>query len=399
MEVKFKSFSPKIWLFCFALFSLLFAVYSYSFLDIGLTLTSFQPFLEFQRKMRWFGYFNRPRSTLYFVLISLLTYLFYFLVSKAVKSKKILLKEVIILSLGVGGIFVFAYPAFSHDIFNYIFNAKMIVVYGADPHKHVAMEFPDPMLGFMRNIHTAAPYFYGWTVISLIPFILGLNRIFTEILSFKAFSFLFYWFTFLILRKLFKDLKLKDRKLRLVLFLLNPLILIEAIGVGHNDFSMMAPALLSFYFLNKIKKERITKEKLKLFLFFVFFFLFSVSIKYATVVLLPLFLLWYFKPKFDLGFWGAVILFGIQFSRFGLMHSWYFIWPLTWAILAKNIKAVKFFVLISFMALLRYLPYIWYGNWNPPVPIFRQYIYFIIPLLTVICYFFYKGFKLLKIKK
>jgi hypothetical protein len=373
----------KILITVYCLLFIVYFVYSYAFLDVGLTLTSFVPYLNFQKKMQWFGYFDRPKSTVIFIILTLLLFTIYYLLFTAFKKRRISLKEVLILTGVIAGVLIFSYPAFSHDIFNYIFNAKMVLIYQVDPHKHVAMEFSDPMLGFMRNIHTAAPYFYGWTIISLIPFIFAFNRIFPEIISFKLFSVLFFLLTFLILKKIYSKYKLKDDKLRLVLFLLNPLILIEAIGVGHNDFAMMLPALASFYFLVRFKN----KKRVKFLLFSVFCFLFSVSIKYATIVLLPLLILWYLKSKFDLGFWGGILLFLIQFSRPGLMHSWYLIWPLTWVMLAKNIRWVYFFCLLSFFSLLRYTPYIWYGHWDPPVGILRLIIYFLIPSLVLVYWF------------
>lgn len=363
---------------CYLLLTTVFAVYSYAFLDVGLTLTSFQPYLRLQKKMQWFGYFNRPRSTIVFIVLSLLFFLFYYLLFKYFKQGKIPFKNIIWLSILICPILILSYPAFSHDIFNYIFNAKMVLVYGADPHQKVAMDFPDAMLGFMRNIHTPAPYFYGWTLISLLPYILGLGRIFPEIISFKIFSSLCLFLSLLILKKIYSIYKLKKDKSRLVLFLLNPFLLIEAIVVGHNDLTMMVLAFLAFYFLIKFKKEK----KWKLFIFSAFFFLASVSNKYATIILLPLLIIWYFKPKFDLGFWGAILLFLLPFIRpLDQLHSWYFIWPLTWILLAKKMKHVYFAYFMSFFALLRYAPYVWYGNWDPPVPINRLLIYFMVPVL------------------
>ena len=257
----------------------------------------------------------------------------------------------------------------------------MVLQYQVDPHRQVAVDFPDPMVGFMRNIHTPAPYFYGWTIISLVPFLLGFNRIFPEIISFKFFSVFFFFLTFWLLKKILQKLKFKNINQRLVLFLLNPLILIEVIGVGHNDLVMMAPALASFYFLIRLKKEK----KIKFFLCSIFYVLCSISIKYATIVLLPLFIIWYLKPKkIDLGLWGAVLLFLLPFIRpLEQLHSWYLIWPLTWIFLSKKIKTLYFFIFLSFFALLRYAPYIWYGNWDPPVVNLRLLVYFLVPFISL----------------
>ena len=382
MRFKLSTLLPSVFCLLFSVYT----IYSYAFLDVGLTLTAIKPFLDFQKKMRYFGNFNRPASTVIFILLSFLLFAVYYFLFTVFKKEKISLKKILLLTVFISGILIPAYPAFSHDIFNYIFNAKMVLIFKVDPHKHVALEFIDPMLSFMRNVHTPAPYFYGWTAVSLIPFILGLNRIFPEIISFKFFSVLLFFLTFIFLKKILKKLKIQQTDQRLFLFLLNPFILIEAVGVGHNDLAMMLPALLSFYFLLKYKQ----RKKLKFVLFSVFCFLFSVSTKYATVVLLPLFILFFYKDDFDIGLWGAIALFLVPFSRpLDQLHSWYLIWPLIWVFLAKNLKVVSFFCFLSLFALVRYVPYIWYGNWDEPVPFLRLLIYFLIPGM----FLFLKWFK------
>jgi hypothetical protein len=360
------------------LFFILFAVYSYAFLDVGLTLTSWPPYLYLQKQLQYFGYFNRSLSTIIFTILSLLLFTAYYLLFYSLKKEKVSLKTITLFGVLIMGTMVLAYPAFSYDIFNYIFNAKMVLVYHADPHRVAAWNFPDPMLGFMRNVHTVAPYFYGWTAISLIPYVLGIGRIFPELISFKIFSAILFLMTAFMLNKILVKLRLANKAQRLILFLLNPFILIEAIGVGHNDFAMMLPALLSFYFLIKYKEAK----QIKSLIFALCFLLFSISTKYASVVLLPAILVWFYQQDFDFGLWGAVILFLVPFSRpLDQLHSWYFIWPLTLMCLAKNIKWFYLAVFISAFALLRYIPYIWYGNWDPPVNLLRLLIYFVVPLL------------------
>jgi len=354
-----------------------YSIFSYALLDLNLTLTSFNPYLWLQKKMRWWGYSYRPQATMVFIILSLLLFAIYFFLARQISQKKALF-----LAVTSGLILVLAYPAFSHDIFNYIFNAKMVVLWGADPHRQTAIEFSDPMLDFMRNVHTPAPYFYGWTIISLLPFLMGLNRIFLELITFKFFSLAFFLLNFFFLSKIYSILKFKQAELRLTLFLLNPLILFEAVGMGHNDLSMMTLALASFYFLVKFKK----RQKLRFILFSVFCFLLSVSIKYATIVLLPLLFLWYSKPKFDLGFWGAVLLLLLPFSRpLSQLHSWYFLWPLTWVFLSRDKRRIELFLGGSFFAFLRYAPYLWYGYWDPPVPVLRLIIYLLAPLAFLLC--------------
>jgi len=368
----------KLLVISYLLLVVFYSIFSYAFLDPNLTLTSFGPYLKMQKTIREWGMYNKPQSTVVFIVLSSLLFTVYAGLCRASSTlrRDYLLK----IALLIGLIMLFSYPAFSHDIFNYIFNAKMVLQYGGNPHTRSAIEFADPMLGFMRNVHTPAPYFYGWTAISLLPYFLGLGRIFTEIIAFKIFSVVFLFLGYLTLKKIYSIYKVNDDKLRLTLFLLNPLILIEAIGVGHNDLTMMVSALASFYFLIKFKKSK----NIKYFLLSVFGLLFSISNKYATIILLPLLIVWYYKPKFDIGTWGALLLFLLPFTRpLDQLHSWYLVWPLVWVLLSKRLKVVKLFYFISFTALLRYAPFVYWGNWSPPVPVQRFVIYFA-PLILIL---------------
>lgn len=373
-------------LFFYFIIFLIFAIYSYAFLDINLTLTSWEPYLRLQKRMQWFGYFNKDKSSLIFIFLLSLLYINFFLIIYAIKKRKLTLKKITYFFFFLVPVLVFSYPLFSYDIFNYIFNAKMVIFYQANPHIQKAIDFPDPMLGFMRNIHTPAPYFYGWTLLSLIPYLISFGKIFPALLSFKTYSALFFFSTFLVLKKIYSINKINNYKSRLTIFLLNPLFLIEGIVVGHNDFSMMFFCLTAFYFLLLFKK----RKKIKFLLLSLISFLLSVSIKYATLVLLPLIILWFFKSSFNIGFFGAVLLFLLPFSRpMDQLHSWYFIWPLSWIFLSELTSDIIFFNLFSFAELLRYFPYIKSGMWNDIVIKERSYIFFLSLFIVILGVFLF----------
>ena len=278
--------------------------------------------------------------------------------------------------IGITGIL--AYPMFSYDIFNYLFNAKMVLIFKANPHIGTAIEFPDPMLRFMRNIHTPAPYAYGWTAISLIP---GLAWLFNKfILSFwvmKAFIACFWLGQLVVLKTLIQKLFPKQ-PFRWWLFVLNPLVLIETIIIGHNDVVMMLPALISFLFLLKSKKLMD-----KNFIHALFFLALSASIKYATLALLP----FYFLPhlnlrglssqveKTDLPTLFSWILFAVMFIRLGQLHSWYLIWAFSFTVLSKSRLTLSIMTALTIGAILRYAPFIYYGHWDPPVYLLRNLIW------------------------
>jgi len=267
---------------------------------------------------------------------------------------------------------------FSYDIFNYLFNAKMVLLFKVNPHIQTAINYPDPMLRFMRNIHTPAPYAYGWTIVSLIPGLAWFLGKFTiSLWTMKTFVATFWLGQLIILKKLVQKM-FPGQSFRWWLFTLSPLVLIETLIVGHNDVVMMLPALVSFFFLLKSKKLMD-----KNFIHSLFFLTLSASIKYATLILLPLYFLPYLNlrglswkvEKVDLPTYFSWILLAIMFIRPGQLHSWYLIWAFSFAVLSKSRLTLSIFTALTIGAVLRYTPFIYYGHWDPPVYLLRNLIW------------------------
>lgn len=363
----------------FSITWLLFILYSFTRLDLNLTLYRFIP--PFFQNL---GFYHRPLSTTIFIILCLVftaTYL------HLVKTKRFNLPEKTTLKwagfLAITGIL--AYPMFSHDLFNYLFNAKMVLIFKANPHIKTAVQFPDPMLRFMHNIHTPAPYAYGWTTISLIPGLAWfLDKFLISFWAMKAFITFFWLGQLAILRVLVNKLFTKT-PIRWWLFALSPLVLIETLINGHNDVVMMLPALASFLFLLK-SKSLFDKN----FIHALFFLTLSASIKYATIILLPLYFFPYLNlrglslqvKKTDLPTFFSWILLAIMFIRPGQLHSWYLIWSFSFAILSKSKLTLSIITALTIGALLRYAPFIYYGNWDPPVYLLRNLIWLSSLLLT-----------------
>ncbi|MFH2062199.1 MAG: hypothetical protein ABIJ43_04395 [Candidatus Beckwithbacteria bacterium] len=356
---------------------LLFATYSFTRLDLNLILYRFDP-LIFQQ----LGFYHRPIATLIFIFLCLvftLTYLNLIKPKGSVLKGRTLLKWAIPISI-TG---ILAYPMFSYDLFNYLFNAKMVLIFKANPHLRTAMEFSDPMLRFMRNIHTPAPYAYGWTAISLIPGLAWfLNKFTLSFWAMKTFVAIFWLGELAVLKTLIQKVFPKE-PFRWWLFALSPLVLIETLIIGHNDVVMMLPALLSFLFLLKSKKILD-----KFFIYAIFFLTVSASIKYATIILLPFYLLIYLQgsslkvKKTDLPTLFSWALLAIMFIRPGQLHSWYLIWAFSFVVLSKSRLTISIITALTIGALLRYAPYIYYGSWDPPVYFQRNLIWVASLLLT-----------------
>ena len=358
--------------------------YSFCFLDLNLTLYRFSWFQKIKPFFNQLGYYQRPLSTLIFLLlVTFLTGLYFNLIKKKIPQNNCRWISRLLPIIGLG---LVSYPMFSHDIFNYIFNAKMVLFYQSNPHLQAASQFLfDPWTRFMHNIDTPAPYAYGWTLISLLPGLITLTQKFVlSLWGMKQFIVLFWIGQLIVLKQLIRNL-FPGQPWRWWLFALNPLVLVETLIVGHNDVVMMLPALLSYWFLLKSKKFFDRPQILAL-----IFLLISISIKYATVVLLPLFLLKSYFPKlakkFDFPAMAAFLLLAAMLTRPGQLHSWYLIWAFSFVILSRHRLVVSTVTALSIGALLRYAPYIYYGNWDPPVYFLRNLIWglslFLTPLIV-----------------
>ncbi len=90
-----KHISPFAFLFIagYALVGILLFLYSYTQVDLGLTLTNVSIWRSIQTWFQHIGYFDRPLSTGIFVFLILALFVLYWRVLKAVKSQKLHSKE------------------------------------------------------------------------------------------------------------------------------------------------------------------------------------------------------------------------------------------------------------------------------------------------------------------
>ena len=159
----------------------------------------------------------------------------------------------------------------------------------------------------------------------------------------------------------------KKEVLALTLFALNPLVIIESIVSGHNDIAMMFLVMLSILFL--VQKKYV--------LAFVLLFL-SIGVKFATGLLLPLFIVIYLFQKRQVAIqWPMIFLTFIVTMILALFAAtlrstfqpWYLMYLLPIAALIPDEKYIIFPIfIISIMGLLNYIPYLYVGNWDSPIP-------------------------------
>jgi len=253
-------------------------LYSFTQVDLSLTLSQASIFQEIQKAFQYIGWYMRPFSTyLYLGIIIYLFVLFIYTLGLSIR-KQISTRELKVIIIAVAVILLPSYNAFSYDLFNYIFDARIISFYHLNPYEYKPMDFPnDPMLSFMRSIHRVYPYGPSWLLITA-PLTFLANEIFLLSLAvFKTLSVLSYLGTIWLIYKIAVILNLKNVNRAIVLFALNPLVLIEALVSSHNEIVMMFLVTIGIYFFLRDKRA-----------ISILSMIFSIGVKYSTLVFLPI---------------------------------------------------------------------------------------------------------------
>lgn len=363
----------KLTVILYGIFLLLFSIFSYAFVDPNLSyLKSFYSDFAFS---------NRLLTTIFYVFSIVIFFIFYSIFIYLGAKKKVNLRELFILLGTMVVILLFSYPAMlSYDIFNYIATSKVLFFYHENPYIVMPIELVgDPLLAFTHAANKIALYGPFWVLLTGIPYFLGMGNFIITLLALKLFVMIFYLSTTFLIWKISKNI------ISLILFALNPLVVIETLVSGHNDIVMIFLALLSFFLL--INK--------KIFLGTLFFVL-SIFIKYTTILLVPIFLFICWKTikkkeiHFENIFYYSCVLMYVGFFLSPIreeIYPWYAIWFIPFAFLVPN-KRILLYVSItfSFSLLFRYTPYMLTGTYAGQTPFIKEIISFTPPVLVFIYY-------------
>lgn len=352
-------------LFGFQIFVVvLLSLYSFTQVDLGLTLSQVSIWQEIQKPFRYIGFFNRPLSSILFVSILISLFISYLGILYLSYTNKISRKTFWRLLLVTSGILTLSYSAFSYDLFNYIFDAKIVTHYGQNPYIHKALDFPnDPMLSFMRWTHRLYPYGPAWLGITIPLSFAGLNIFLLTFFIFKMALAMFFLGSIYILEKILETKESANKIFALSLFAFNPLVLIESLVSSHNDIVMMFFALLGVYLFLKRK-----------ILFSILFVIASYLIKSVTIFLLiPIFistLAPFVKRQIKEESFSRLCLLSVfvgflyVLTKFEI-QSWYFLWILPFiSMLRPNKFLISASIFFSFGLLLTYIVAISQGNYD-----------------------------------
>lgn len=377
-------------------------LYSFTLIDLSLAISRIESLQQIVRSFQQIGYFERPLSANLFLFTSITLYSFYILFL-VLASKKKLSKQFTWLLIGLSAVILtFSYNAFSYDIFNYIFDAKIITNYGDNPYFQKALDYPeDPMLSFMRWTHREYPYGPVWLGLTVPLSFLGFQLFIPTFILFKLFIVGSFIGSVYFIGKILHEVA-KEREVQgLVFFGLNPLILIESVVSAHIDIVMMFFALWATYLFIK------NKHGLSYILL-----LLSIGIKFATAVLLPIFLIVHRMKRMHINIhWEAVfsvctiLLIGgvIAQTTRGNFQPWYLIDALSFAaLISYRYYIIIPSVVISFFALMNYLPFLYYGNWDKPIPQMlsdMNFFSYSLAFFIVGMYFFYQQIRFAQVVK
>lgn len=344
---------------------LLLVLYSYTQIDLGLSLSRFEMWHLLQRNFQEIGYFRRDISALLYLGILVGLGLSYLSILYGLYRKLFAIKTVWILSVISACVLFFSYNAFSYDLFNYIFDAKIITTYGENPYLKKALDYPeDPMLGFMRWTHRVYPYGPMWLMLSVPLSYMAMGSLLLNMLLFKGIAAVSYLALVWGITQIAKHIRLENVAFHIGLVAFNPLVLIESLVSAHNDIVMMALLVLGLLLYIKAR-----------FFSSIFVYGLSVGIKFATGFLVPVFAYLYIK-RGNVTNWQTVITssFLCMFAAVIVASSrtqfqpWYLLYIIPFAALSTRLSIVIPTGIVSIGSLFLYLPYIYVGNYDAPVP-------------------------------
>ena len=230
-------------------------------------------------------------TTVYLIIFISLSSIYLYFINKKDSFKNI--KQLIIYVAGVSIIFIAMIPWHSSDIFYYMGVGELNSTYGQNPYYETIKKYgtqnqevieKDTIMkqGYI-NYWANTTVVYGpiaqlvFSAITKISF----KNVDICIVLFKLINIIFHILNCYLIYKITKKIKFS------IIYGLNPYILMEFLGMVHNDIIIVFLVLLSLYFL--LKKKKILPC--------VIFLALATGIKYFTLLLLPVVILYYYKDE------------------------------------------------------------------------------------------------------
>lgn len=239
---------------------------------------------------------NKQISTItYLLLFVLLIAIYIFFINKKECFKNI--KQTIIYISIISGIFVIMLPWTSSDIFYYMGVGELHSSYGQNPYYVTIKQYCDDKKEDLnddsiikqgyRNYWSNTTVVYGPVAQLIFSCItkLSFKNVNVCLLLFKLLNLIVHILNCYLIYKITKKLKF------VIVYGLNPYILLEFMGNVHNDIIVVFFILLSLYFL--LKKKQLLPSIIALSI--------ATGIKYFTVLLLPVVILYHYRNEQKIG--------------------------------------------------------------------------------------------------
>ena len=276
----------KVLLYLMALIAIILCVPSIIYLINNKTVDGFSAYYTYTLQP-WNNMLEGLMSGIIIVgLLTLFTVLYIWIIKKEqefVKNTKNILIFIAIISF----VFMLILPYLSSDIYYYMGDSWVLAKYGENPYYTSVGNLQETGIndeildntGYWKN--TTSVYGPLWNIFSSILVSLSFGKVTIALFIFKIASYLIHVLNSYLIYKITKSTKY------MLLYGLNPLVLIEFLSNVHNDIYLVFFILLALYFLVKKKNIYLTMLALAL----------SVSVKYSTALLVPFILIYCFRDK------------------------------------------------------------------------------------------------------
>lgn len=217
-------------------------------------------------------------------LLLVFSFIYYLIIRKEkeiFKNKK----QIIIFIAIVSFVFMMILPYLSSDIFYYMGDSWLAAKYNENPYYTTVKDLQDNGINdeILNNTgywkYTTSIYGPLWNSIAKILVSFSFGNITIALFVFKIVSYLIHILNSYLVHKITQSNKY------MLLYGLNPLVLIELLSNVHNDIYLILFILVALYFL--IRKKYIY--------FTIIFMALSICIKYSTVLMVPFILIYCFR--------------------------------------------------------------------------------------------------------
>lgn len=308
----------------FIITSIMYAIPSIIYLIKNKTVQNFDQYFKFLLN-------NTDRfeqALVYIAILAILTVLYFLIIKNRDKLFKTVKEMYIFIGISAA-IYILVIPFMCSDVFYYLGIGRIDSKYGQNPYYTTITQFVESgdNAKYLEEDTTLAQgavndwadttVVYGpvWTFICKIVAGLGLGNIDFSLFIFKLFSVLLHVLNCYLIYKITK------KKIFVLIYGLNPFMMLEGIVSVHNDLYVVTFVLASIYFLLKKKNLLIS----------VLFLALATAIKYFTVLLLPFFIIYYFREEKPLKRLKKCVIYGIIFAIFVAMT--YLIYVQDWTVL------------------------------------------------------------------